>query len=50
MLTVMFAVARSVGWISHWLEMAADPDSRVGRPRQIYCGPAQRDCEPLSKR
>ena len=50
MFTVMFAVARSVGWISHWLEMVADPDNRIGRPRQIYCGPEQRDYVPLSKR
>ena len=50
MFTVMFAVARSVGWISHWLEMAADPDNHIGRPRQIYCGPKQRDYVPLSER
>ena len=50
MFTVMFAVARSVGWISHWLEMAANPDHHIGRPRQIYCGPEQRDYVPLSER
>jgi len=42
MFTVMFAVARTVGWVAHWLEMASDPDQRIGRPRQLYIGPAQR--------
>jgi citrate synthase len=50
MFTVMFAVARSVGWISHWLEMVADPNNRIGRPRQVYCGPIQRDYPPISQR
>jgi len=50
MFTVMFAVARAVGWISHWMEMVADPHNRIGRPRQIYNGPAQRDYVPLSQR
>lgn len=50
MFTVMFAVARSVGWISHWLEMVADPNNRIGRPRQVYCGPERRDYVPLSQR
>lgn len=43
MFTVMFAMARTVGWISHWMEMHDDPDGRIGRPRQIYTGEAQRD-------
>jgi len=50
MFTVMFAVARSVGWISHWLEMVADPNNRIGRPRQVYCGPEKRDYTPFSQR
>jgi len=50
MFTVMFAIARSVGWISHWLEMVADPSNRIGRPRQIYCGPEPRDYVPISHR
>lgn len=50
MFTVMFAVARTVGWMSHWTEMMADPNNRIGRPRQIYCGPTQRDYVPISKR
>jgi len=43
MFTVMFAMARTVGWISHWMEMHEDPESRIGRPRQIYTGAATRD-------
>jgi citrate synthase len=50
MFTVMFAVARTVGWVSHWMEMMSDPSNRIGRPRQIYRGPTQRDYLPLSKR
>jgi citrate synthase len=50
MFTVMFAVARTVGWVSHWMEMMSDPNNRIGRPRQIYHGPAQRDYVPISKR
>ncbi|MGB5249754.1 MAG: citrate synthase [Gammaproteobacteria bacterium] len=43
MFTVMFAIARTVGWVAHWLEMTADPDGRIGRPRQLYTGPPERD-------
>jgi len=43
MFTVMFAIARTVGWVSHWREMIVDPDGRIGRPRQLYIGPAARD-------
>jgi citrate synthase len=43
MFTVLFAVARTVGWISQWKEMMEDPSQRIGRPRQIYTGHAQRD-------
>lgn len=49
MFTVIFAVARTVGWISHWLEMMGG-SYRIGRPRQLYTGYAQRDYEDLSKR
>lgn len=42
MFTVIFAMARTVGWISHWLEMHEDPEYRIGRPRQIYTGDATR--------
>jgi citrate synthase len=43
MFTVMFAIARTVGWVSHWREMIVDPDGRIGRPRQLYVGPQSRD-------
>ena len=50
MFTVMFAIARTVGWVSHWMEMMADPDHKIGRPRQLYNGPTVRDYTPLSDR
>lgn len=43
MFTVMFAMSRTVGWISHWNEMHEDPDFRIGRPRQVYTGAARRN-------
>ncbi|MCP5141130.1 MAG: citrate synthase [Gammaproteobacteria bacterium] len=43
MFTVMFAIARTAGWISHWTEMIGDPAHRIARPRQIYNGAARRD-------
>ncbi|MEJ2212732.1 MAG: citrate synthase [Gammaproteobacteria bacterium] len=43
MFTVMFAIARATGWVAHWMEMISDPKQRIGRPRQIYIGPAKRD-------
>ena len=50
MFTVMFAIARTVGWVSHWQEMIVDPDGRIGRPRQLYIGPAARDYVDTAKR
>ena len=50
MFTVMFALARTAGWVSHWLEMISDPTMKIGRPRQLYRGPTQRDYVPLVKR
>ncbi|HWP94578.1 MAG TPA: citrate synthase [Gammaproteobacteria bacterium] len=50
MFTVMFAIARTVGWVAHWQEMIADPNLRIGRPRQLYTGPARRDFVPIEKR
>jgi citrate synthase len=50
MFTVIFAVARTVGWVSQWKEMVEDPQQRIGRPRQIYTGPTQRDYVPVSRR
>jgi len=43
MFTPMFAIGRTVGWLAHWKEMFSDPDSKIGRPRQIYVGEPQRD-------
>jgi len=50
MFTVMFAIARTVGWVAHWLEMTADPDGRIGRPRQLYTGPPERDYITVTER
>jgi citrate synthase len=50
MFTPMFAIARTVGWVAHWIEMTSDSTTRIGRPRQIYTGPAQRDYTALDKR
>ena len=50
MFTVLFAVARTVGWISQWKEMIEDPTMRIGRPRQLYTGAPKRDYVPLSGR
>ncbi len=43
MFTVMFAIARTAGWVSHWLEQQNDPENKIGRPRQVYTGAATRD-------
>ena len=43
MFTALFAVARTVGWVAHWMEMIEDPEQRIGRPRQLYIGPPKRD-------
>ena len=50
MFTVMFAIGRTVGWISHWKEMLVDDDHRIGRPRQLYLGEDQRSYVPMEKR
>jgi citrate synthase len=50
MFTVLFAVARTVGWISQWKEMIEDPQQKIGRPRQLYTGATQRDYVPISRR
>lgn len=50
MFTVIFALARTIGWISHWLEMQSDPASRISRPRQLYTGAPTRHVVPLDKR
>ncbi|EKS28067.1 citrate synthase [Afipia felis] len=50
MFTVLFAVARTVGWISQWSEMIEDPEQKIGRPRQLFNGAAKRDYVPLDQR
>jgi citrate synthase len=50
MFTVLFAVARTVGWISQWKEMMEDPSQRIGRPRQLYTGATARDVTPIAER
>jgi len=50
MFTVIFAVARTVGWISQWNEMMAEADHKIGRPRQLYTGVPRRDYVPMEKR
>jgi len=50
MFTVLFAVARTVGWIAQWNEMVEDPSQKIGRPRQLYLGETYRDFVPVDKR
>ena len=50
MFTALFALARTVGWVAQWNEMISDPDQKIGRPRQLYTGPTQRDYVPVDKR
>ena len=50
MMTVLFAIARTVGWVAHWQEMIADPHMKIGRPRQLYTGTAKRDYMEIGKR
>ena len=48
--TVIFALARTVGWIAQWNEMIEDPHQKIGRPRQLYTGEKQRSYTPIDKR
>jgi citrate synthase len=50
MFTALFALARTVGWVAQWNEMISDPDQKIGRPRQLYVGAAQRDYVPVDRR
>ena len=50
MFTVLFAIARTVGWIAQWKEMIGDPAQRIGRPRQLYTGAAERGYVPITAR
>ncbi|NIP97940.1 MAG: citrate (Si)-synthase, partial [Akkermansiaceae bacterium] len=50
MFTVLFAIGRLPGWMAQWKEMIEDPNTRIGRPRQIYAGETERDYVPLDSR
>ena len=50
MFTVMFAIGRTAGWVAHWLEQQVDPVAKIGRPRQIYTGYAERDYKGIDQR
>src|SRR6195952_4796394 len=50
MFTALFALARTVGWVAQWNEMISDPEQKIGRPRQLYTGPTQRDYVAADKR
>ncbi|HWT14227.1 MAG TPA: citrate synthase [Patescibacteria group bacterium] len=50
MFTVMFAIARTAGWVAHWLEQNVTPDAKIGRPRQVYVGSPARDYLDIAKR
>jgi citrate synthase len=50
MFTCIFALARTVGWIAQWTEMIADPEQKIGRPRQLYVGSTRRDVRPIDQR
>jgi citrate synthase len=50
MFTVLFALARTVGWVAQWNEMISDPEQKIGRPRQLYTGPTARDYTDIKAR
>ena len=50
MFTVLFALGRLPGWISHWREQFDDPATKIGRPRQVYIGEVERDYVPVAQR
>ena len=50
MFTVLFAIGRLPGWIAQWHEMINDPQTRIGRPRQLYTGEPEREYLPMQKR
>jgi citrate synthase len=50
MFPVLFAIARTAGWLAQWREMLADPEGKIARPRQLYTGPARRDFVPVGRR
>jgi citrate synthase len=50
MFTAIFAMARTAGWVAQWNEMISDPESKIGRPRQLYTGEARREFVPIEQR
>jgi citrate synthase len=50
MFTVLFAIARTVGWVAQWTEMIEDPDMKIGRPRQLFTGSVERHYMPVERR
>ncbi len=50
MFTVIFALARTVGWVAQWSEMIAEPTQKIGRPRQLYTGKSERSVQPIEER
>jgi citrate synthase len=50
MFTVLFALARTAGWLAHWQEQLREGEQKIGRPRQLYTGPTPRDFVPVDKR
>lgn len=50
MFTVMFAVAPPAAWVAHWMELVADPEQKISRPRKIYTGAETRDYAPIGQR
>ena len=50
MFAVLFAIARTVGWVAQWEEMLLDPDTKIARPKQVYEGYAKRDYKPIAAR
>ena len=50
MFTVLFAIPRTSGWLTHWEELMIDPERRIARPRQVYLGPEKREFVPIDKR
>jgi citrate synthase len=50
MFTVLFAIARTSGWLAQWEEMLLDPETKITRPRQVYTGPHVRDYVPVAAR
>jgi citrate synthase len=50
MFTVLFALARTVGWVAQWTEMIEDPSQKISRPRQLYIGHSEREYVPIADR